>query len=56
MFTIVVRYSKDGIVAMNLKAEIITLARAKASHMKSQAFNVEIENETGKIFLLESEE
>ena len=43
-------------VAMNLKAENIALARAKASHMKSQAFYIEIRNAVGETMSLEAEE
>lgn len=56
MFTVEVRYIKAGVVAMHLKAETLTLARAKAKHMKAQAFHVEIKNAVGQVFPLNEEE
>ena len=56
MYTITVRYYKDGLIAMNLKADTIALAREKALHMKSQAFHVEIHNMQGDAFQLHPEE
>jgi hypothetical protein len=56
MYTITVRYGKDGMVAMNLKADSISLAREKAKHMKSQAFYVEIKNAHGQACPLDGEE
>ena len=53
MYTVVVRYCKDGLLAMNLKARDIAEAREKALHMKSQAFHVEINNAAGQEFPLE---
>jgi hypothetical protein len=41
---------------MTLKADTLTLARAKAKHMKSQAFHVEIKNADGQSFALNDEE
>src|SRR3546814_4444102 len=56
VYTITVRYSKHGMVAMNLKADTISLAREKALHMKSQAFHVEIKDALGQEFPLHAEE
>jgi hypothetical protein len=56
VYTITVRYSKGGLVAMNLKADTLSLAREKALHMKSQAFHVEITNIQGQAFPLHPEE
>lgn len=56
MFTVEVRYIKAGVLAMNLKAETLTLARAKAKHMKAQAFHVEIKNADGQVFPLNEEQ
>lgn len=56
MYTITVRYSKGGLIAMNLKADTLSLAREKALHMKSQAFHVEINNMQGQAFPLHPEE
>lgn len=56
VFTVEVRYIKAGVVAMHLKAETLTLARAKAKHMKAQAFHVEIKNAVGQVFPLNEEE
>jgi hypothetical protein len=41
---------------MNLKADTIELARAKALHMKSQAFHVEIKDILGQSFPLHAEQ
>lgn len=53
MYTITVRYIKGGLVAMNLKAETLLLARSKAIHMKTQAFHVEITDAKGQVFPLD---
>jgi hypothetical protein len=50
MYTITVRYSDGGMIAMNLKAESIETAREKALHFKAQAFHVEIKNAQGQVF------
>ena len=55
MFTISVRYSKSGILAMNLKAHDLAEAREKALHMQSQAFYVEIKNGEGQTLPLREE-
>lgn len=56
VYTIAVRYSKEGIIAMNLKAATISLARDKALHMKSQAFQVEIKDMLGNTLPLHADE
>jgi hypothetical protein len=56
VYTITVRYSKGGMIAMNLKADTLSLAREKALHMKSQAFHVEISNMQGQAFPIHPEE
>ena len=56
MYTVTVRYYKDGLIAMNLKAGTIALAREKALHLKSQAFHVEIHNIQVDAFPLHAEE
>jgi hypothetical protein len=43
MFTIAVRYSKDGIVAMNLKADCYACASQSIAH-EIPSFYVEIKN------------
>lgn len=55
MYTISIRYSKGGILAMHLKAHDIAEAREKALHMKSQAFHVEIQNSEGQTLPLHEE-
>ena len=56
MYTITVRYSKGGLIAMSLKADTLSLAQKKALHMKSQAFHVEINEMQGQAFPLHPEE
>jgi hypothetical protein len=43
-------------IAMNLKADTLSLAREKAMQMKSQAFHVEISNMQGQAFPLHPDE
>jgi hypothetical protein len=56
MYKIIVRYSKGGLVAMNLKADSVSLAREKAKHMKTQFFHVEIERPDGHTVPIDSDE
>jgi hypothetical protein len=56
MYKIIVRYSKGGLVAMNLKADSVFLAREKARHMKSQFFHLEIEHPDGHTIPTDAEE
>lgn len=47
MYSVVVRYSKAGLIAHDLSGDTLKIAVAKALNFKSQGFHVEVKDPDG---------
>ena len=55
MYTITVRYSKNGLIAYDLNGDNLSVAQSKAKFFKSQGFYVEVCDAQGVVVLVDRE-